>query len=246
MAKISVLIVNPNTTEYMTNQLKPIVSSLEYSDTAFTFFTSPSGPPSINDNETALKSAEHSLPHLKRLIDTHDGFLVACYSVHPLVKLLKERTRKPVVGIFEASITTCLQLIGSNGTFGIVSTGYIWEKLLREGVYDMLGVPRDDTAARCSRFAGVQTTGLDAIELHETPAEKVQLRIADATKRLIRSNNQLEAICLGCAAMAGLQDMIRQACIDELGGIEGSNIMIIDGVKAGVGILVGLVKGQFA
>jgi Asp/Glu/hydantoin racemase len=69
-----------------------------------------------------------------------DAFLVACYSVHPLVSKIKDIVHPSVhvIGIFEASITTAVSLLGSprNATFGIVSTGSIWESLLTTGVKD--------------------------------------------------------------------------------------------------------------
>ena len=53
----------------------------------------------------------------------HDGFLVACYSAHPLVESLRENTSRPVVGIFQASIFWALSL---GGRFGIITTTRRW------------------------------------------------------------------------------------------------------------------------
>ncbi|KAF2806480.1 uncharacterized protein BDZ99DRAFT_95938 [Mytilinidion resinicola] len=172
-ARRSILIINPNSTKSMTRGLEPLVDSLNFKDTTHTFFTSPTGPSSINDETDAADSARHALPHLLPLLDHHAGFLVACYSKHPLVPLLKSKdairtSDKPVTGIFEASVATALQLIAPDERFGIVSTGKVWEGILSEAVADFLG------AASAARFAGVETTGLTATGLHDAPAEEVR------------------------------------------------------------------------
>lgn len=68
-----------------------------------------------------------------------------------------------------------------------------------------------------------------------------------ATKRLLRRGNELEikAICLGCAGMVGLDDAVRTACVEELGEVGGMQVRIVDGVKAGIGMLYGLARGRF-
>ncbi len=91
---------------------------------------------------------------------------------------------------------------------------------------------------------GVETTGLNATELHDAPAEEVRQKMMEATKRLIRKGD-VGAICLGCAGMAGMDKMVREACVDELGKEIGEGIRIVDGVKAGVGVLEALVRAKF-
>lgn len=191
----------------------------------------------------------------------HDGFLVACYSQHPLVPLLKAEcealsrsatarvggagARKYVTGIFEASMLSSLALTGSSSkaAFGIVSTGAVWEQALREAVHDMFGV------SDSGRFAGCQTTGLNASELHELPPERVREKMKEATKRVLQAGqedgNEVRAICLGCAGMVGLEEAVREACVEELGEHDGKHVAIIDGVKAGVGTLVTLARSGF-
>lgn len=162
---------------------------------------------------------------------------------------LSEHTRKPVVGIFQASISASLQLIKSDETFGIVSTGAVWEKLLTAGVHNFLGVPGEaQNHSRATPFAGVETTGLNAIDLHDAPAAEVRQRIRQATLRLLDRNEHgaLGAICLGCAGMVGMEDIVRDACIEKLGQSGAhKSVRVIDGVKAGVGILLALVAADF-
>lgn len=254
---------------------------------------------SINSPADATQSAQFCLPHLLPLIPHHDAFLVACYSQHPLVGQLKTAcadltraatkgaagagARKYVTGIFEASVLASLALLsqddyldGSEGegedeAFGIVSTGKIWETALQEAVEGFLGL---DHARLTRRFAGVETTGLNATDLHDLPALEVREKMILATRRLLRKNDpptspstttntdspgggeavsksrsprrrRVKAICLGCAGMAGLDDAVRQACVEELGEELGKQVHVVDGVKAGVGVLVALARAAF-
>jgi Asp/Glu/hydantoin racemase len=79
-----------------------------------------------------------------------------------------------------------------------------------------------------SRFAGVETTGLTAIQLHKTPPEEVRK----------------SAICLGCAGMAGMEEAVREGCMKAYQE-RGRSVCIIDGVVAGVGLLVNACKANF-
>lgn len=247
------LLINPNTTSSMTTALRPAVDALHL-PVSVTYFTCPSpGIPSINSPADSKESAAICLPHVLPLLPHHDLFLIACYSHHPLVPQLKAETtslaaaathggagaRKYVTGIFEASVLAALSLLPETQRFGIVSTGAAWEAGLTEAVHAFLG-SKDDV----QRYAGTETTGLNATELHDLPADQVQAKMKEATKRLLKRGN-MGAICLGCAGMVGLDEAVRQACKEELGEELGKRVHIIDGVKAGVAQLVGNSRTAF-
>ncbi|KAI9838393.1 MAG: hypothetical protein M1819_005662 [Sarea resinae] len=284
MRQISILIINPNSTASMTAGLEPLIDSLGYDNTTYTFFTSPApSPSSINSPADAAKSTTITLPHVLPLLPAHDAFLIACYSPHPLVSALRHHTHKPVLGIFEASISVAMTSCSPTERFGIVSTGKIWEAVLSEAVSEFFGTNcaenRDEeeeerekgngikAAAPPSRFAGVETTGLNATELHAVPAPELARRMSEATARLLRrgrhesgtetgrghghgdangnettATGKVRAICLGCAGMSGLDAIVRGACVAELGPGEGERVKIVDGVLAGVGLLQGMVR----
>lgn len=115
-----------------------------------------------------------------------------------------------------------------------MSTGKVWEQLLSDGVSKFLG-------GSTTKFAGVETTGLSATDLHDADPEEVQTRMKDAVKRLVSRGN-VTVVCLGCAGMAGMDTMVRAACVEELGKDLGSRVRIVDGVLFGVGMLEGLVQ----
>ena len=152
---------------------------------------------------------------------------------------MREITNVPVIGIFEASIATALQLLSPNYScqerFGIVSTGKVWERLLGGAVLEMLGSGKGEMGKN-ERFAGVETTGLNATELHSTPQEEVKRRIKEAARRLMERGN-IKVVILGCAGMAGMDEWVREEASED--------VKIVDGVKAGVGNLLALIKGKF-
>ncbi|GAA5825772.1 hypothetical protein JCM11251_000364 [Rhodosporidiobolus azoricus] len=252
---LPILICNPNCTVAMTDGLRPLLEPFIASSVLPppTFFTAPKGIPSINNDQDCHESAEIVLPYLtcpifndepsETLLSTHSAVLIACYSVHPLVSKLKALTSRPVIGIFEASVVASLSLLAGSphAKFGIVTTGAVWDGILSTGVRDLLG------ASDSARFAGVATTGLNATELHDAPADEVKKRLKEATVRLIRKASEggkgkLSAVCLGCAGMAGMDETVREACVQELGEEEGSRVHIVDGVKAGYALLEGMVR----
>lgn len=298
--RFKVLVINPNTSTHMTEALKPIVAKLNYTDTQVDYFTAPSTPvtlpdgrviegiPSINSGADSARSALHCRPFVEALIPKYDAFLVACYSAHPLVGMLRATSRalensarengtasilgepvsldrkRYVTGIFEASVTTSLMLISAfrlvderslhkaqaPETFGIVTTGKVWEAELTKAVTEMIVGSSSDSEAEGShyvstRFAGVETTGLTAGELHEMPAEEVRRRMSAATETLLTNAPlPVRAVCLGCAGMAGMEEAVRDGCIKAYGEVEGNNVHIIDGVVAGVGMLVNACKAD--
>ncbi|RDW82897.1 hypothetical protein BP5796_04388 [Coleophoma crateriformis] len=249
------LLINPNSNKHMTEGLELLLNDLNQQGTSQTIevitYTAASGPNSINNEDDAHQTAMVCIADLNSKLSQYDAFLVACYSVHPLVTMIRSRVppHVHVTGIFEASVTTALSLLpkpragaGSNENvfekFGIVSTGTYWEKALSEGVRDFLGFSDLES---CQRFKGVETTGLNADELHTAPADLVREKMMDATKRLVKDRD-VRVICLGCAGMAGMDDIVQEALVEELGAEGAKKVYIIDGVKVGIGLLETLVR----
>ncbi|EEA25637.1 hypothetical protein TMatcc_006130 [Talaromyces marneffei ATCC 18224] len=319
-ASFRVLIINPNTSTQMTEALKPIIQGLNYTDIHFDYFTAPKQSitlpdgqviepvPSINSGDDSVQSAQHCRPFVDPLMPKYDAFLVACYSAHPLVGMLRStikalenkarqsdsgtlhvfadgqaiipsKGKKYVTGIFEASVTTSMMLISSfdlladwshhkiqsQDTFGIVTTGAVWKQELTKAVGAMINGPDESEEKKMKsdvgdamspapspqapvsvpRFAGVETTGLTAVELHETPPQEVRRRMIEATEKLLKGTaHPVRAVCLGCAGMAGMEEAVRAGCIKAYGKTEGENVHIVDGVVAGVGLLVNACKAR--
>ena len=253
MSPKSILIINPNTSKSMTEGLAPLIQTLQNecsSSTIISTYTAPQGVASVDNEEDALVSAKLAFSDLESQFSKYDAILVACYCVHPLVGMLRDHLPPHihVTGIFEASVSVSLSLLpmeyehetkrNTRSKFGIVSTGTYWENALSDGVKKLLDL-KDLNASE--RFKGVETTGLTAAELHTAPPELVRQRMMEATKRLVRDRDVM-IICMGCAGMAGLDSVVEEALVEELGEEEAQYIHVLDGVKAGIGALETLLR----
>ncbi|EPE02656.1 hydantoin racemase [Ophiostoma piceae UAMH 11346] len=239
-----ILVLNPNSSTDMTHGVEVAIRGLPGT---LTTSTAPSGPASINDAADLAASTEAVLSSLDigSLTTQYDAVLVACYSVHPLVPKLSELMQGKILvtGIFEASILTALTLLPAYysssetvpSTWGVVTTGTFWEEHLSAGVTKFLGASASGSDK--NKFAGVYSTGLTAGDFHGgVTQETITSRLKDATKALLRSS-PVGCVVMGCAGMAGLEEIIRSAAVEEYGAERGAQVYIIDGVKAGVGLL---------
>lgn len=231
MAPISILIINPNSTKSMTTALIPYLMSVQAPDSTYTFFTAPFPSPKFVENaRNAQRSAEVAFPAVLPLLQNHDGFLVACYCNHPLIPMLRSHTDKPVVGIFQASVTRALQI---GGRFGIVTTlndEDDWEEEFTIGVERFLG--------GTGRFAGVTAANIRPKDLDTKDQRMIYRGIEEATVELLRKGD-IEVVCLGGAGMAGMQQAVRRAAEKEH-----TKVTVVDGLVAGVVQVVGLVRCQ--
>jgi len=233
MTQHNILVINPNSSESITKTLERTL--IAPPSTNLHFFTGPSSsPPSINDEATSKQSCDACLPVLLSTVEDYDGFLVACYSEHSLVAALRDKVSgKPVVGIFEASVVHSL-LRGRK--FGIVTTGQAWETLLSQAVHNFLGLGSyvSERPLQSGRFAGVTSTGLGVLELHDANPDEVSQRIGLAARRLVEDAGA-DVICLGCAGMVGMEDAVRK-------GVNGKEVVVVDGVVSGVELLAGMIR----
>ena len=244
------LLINPNSSTGATSILAAELSRLPQSPIfQIELYTAPSGPLSIDNAEEGERSARIVLKDLEKDVKKYDAFLIACYSVHPLVPMLEQKlgaSLQSVMGIFEASILAALKLlppvqldgIKEFGQFGIVTTGKYYEKELKDGALDFLAARGTGTEL----FFGVESTGLNAIDLHTLDQHVVRKKIKKATKKLVHGRN-CGVICLGCAGMMGMEAVVREALVEELGE-DGKFVSVVDGIGAAIGILEGIEEGQ--
>jgi Asp/Glu/hydantoin racemase len=215
----------------------------------YTYTAPEKSPASIDDGDDILTSAKVVDGDLAKtdILQQYDAVLVACFSVHPLVGMLAERdgefSKLTVTGIFEASILTCLSLLRPEKKWGIVTTGKFWEDHLTQGVNKVLGTESHDLN---TKFAGVETTGLNAGDFHGgvDPAV-VQQKLRDATGRLL-DKGDVECVVMGCAGMAGLEEIIRSVADEKYGSAKAKQLLVIDGVRAGVGLLEQMIRSKRA
>lgn len=248
----SILIINPNSSASITENLATIIKPVP--GVSYTFFTGPShqahtglstttihndisiykytpnpsdltAPAMIDNSTTSVISAAACLAQLQPLLERHDAFLVACFSDHPLVNLLREAlpVHKPVVGIFQASVLAALS-IGTK--FAIVTTAKIWERLLDQAVLNLLG--------STFHYAGTFSTGLSVLEIHDLPMPVVTQKLVQKAREAVDAG--ATSLILGCAGLSGLDKAIRKEV--------GKEIVIIDSVICGVEALNGIVRNK--
>ncbi|TDZ36482.1 Uncharacterized protein C8035_v008264 [Colletotrichum spinosum] len=237
---IRILVINPNSSEDMTRGMERAIQGMPlHDDLEIHTYTAPAASPaSINDDADIQLSTEVVLEHITSNVNLqdYDGVLVACYSVHSLVEELSRLYHDSLVvtGIFEASILTATSLLPQTGvpssTWGVVTTGEFWEKHLSHGVMAYLG---QGEQSENGKFGGVTSTGLTAGDFHHVSATEVKSRLDQATQRLLKSGN-VRCVVMGCAGMAGLEEIIRSTAVDLYGQDMGSRISVVDGVKAGI------------
>ncbi|KAK4151870.1 hypothetical protein C8A00DRAFT_16774 [Chaetomidium leptoderma] len=246
-----ILVLNPNSSKQMTQGLEEAIRSMELSQSTevYTYTAPERSPASIDDGEDVLKSAHEVNLDLAAtgILGQYDAVLVACFSVHPLVGMLAERDgefgRLVTTGIFEASALTCLSLLRTNKKWGIVTTGRFWDGHLTLGVNLFLGTGSRDVN---TKFAGVETTGLIAGDFHGgVEPEVVRQKLREATARLLEKGD-VECVVMGCAGMAGLEEIIRSVAVERYGSTLGNQLLVIDGVTAGIGLLEQMVRNKRA
>ncbi|KFA50067.1 hypothetical protein S40293_08591 [Stachybotrys chartarum IBT 40293] len=243
-----VLVINPNTSRFLTDTFHPILSSLPISDhIKLSYWTCPSGPAMISSLADMYESASHCLPLLLDIAHEYDGFLAACYADHPLVRQLQiHMGDKPVVGIFDASIYAALRLLSPGSRFGIITTGLAYEALLTEGVKTLLGRGHGDV----TRFAGVAASGIGLADIvnnqHQPDMPRTREKIMQATAKLLQSGRQgdVNVLCMGGVVLVGMEGWVRDACEAELGPAQGRKIKVVDQLAAGMLTLDALLCGR--
>mgnify|MGYP004708584401 FL=1 len=221
---INILVINPNSSQKVTDNLEAILVAPE--GTKFHFYTAPgNGPKEITPELSAL-SAEVALPDLlKKDLNQYDGFLVCCYSDHPLVPQLARNIDKPVLGIMQA--TLIYALLSARKLFILTSTNE-WENVLDKGVIDFVGA----LEFPLGKFE--KTKGLDVSVLSLSDPKEFA-KITNRVEEVFTEYSELHIDCvlLGCAGMAGL---------DEKLTAKFPGVKFVDSCKVGVEILGGLIR----
>lgn len=213
-----ILLLNPNTSQSFTELIGEIAEAYKSENTEIVAQSPLAGPRSIESIYDELLSAEGSLRIFLEAKDEFDGFILACFSDHPVIYALRELTHKPVIGIAEASMYMACML---GHKFSIVTTNDEWKPLLWDAV-NHYGLEK-----RCT---SVRTTGMPVLALEEKGDASFEL-IKKAAELAITKDGA-EVICLGCAGMAGLDKKLE----NDL------QVPVIDGVVAALKLMEALVS----
>ena len=221
--QIRIVLINPNATASMTASCLKMLSPTLPPDVTVTGFTAPApAPTAIESNYDNIMSAAFSMRALQVLQqrDNFDAMLVACYSDHALIRMLREEFTVPVIGIMEASLFAARTL---GARFGIVATSGR-SKIMHEDAVRHYGME--------GFCAGVEACDLGVLDLERKDRKEVEGVMQGAARKLV--SRGAEVLTLGCAGMSGMKEAVEEAV--------GAKVKVVDGVIAGVQHLVGLVR----
>ena len=213
---MNILIINPNSDAEMTAAIQESAEAFAGGSFQVTTVSTPGAPPFIESHASEIQCG----PGMLRLMVEHEGdfdaFVIACHS-DVNIEAVREATRKPVIGIGEASMKLASFL---GRTFSVVTThrhsvpGKLEQirKLHLEGLLASVRVPEpgDEGLAGADLF----------LEL----------------SRRARDQDGAEVIVLGCAGLAGMDRKIRETLdLPVLDGVVCALILASGFARYGVG-----------
>jgi allantoin racemase len=209
---MKILIINPNSDLEMTAAIQRSADDFANGEFDVVCKPTPGAPEFIETYEDQIKAAPGMVKLVRENEDEFDAFIVACHC-DPNLDAIKEISKKPVVGIGEASMKIASML---GHRFSVVSIAKHSipnkEALIRKyHLQDLLASVRapDDEMATASD-------------------EEKYLQAAQSAIK----EDMAEVIVLGCAGMAGLDKRLEE----ELGA------PVLDGVVCALIIATGLIK----
>lgn len=211
------LLVNPNTTVAMTDAIAAEARRRARPGTEIEALTAPWGTPSVESHAEEALAAVATLEAVATRVGDGaiDGVVVACFG-DPGLEAVRELSPVPAVGIAEAAMAIAIAL---GDRFSIIAARDRARPLMRDVVR------RHGFESRC---ASVRTTGLSVLELERSP-DAAEEAIVAAARRAVAEDGA-EAICLGCAGMAGLDERVAARV----------GVPAVDGVGAAVKLLEGI------
>ncbi|MGA1634096.1 MAG: aspartate/glutamate racemase family protein [Gemmobacter sp.] len=191
----TLFVINPNSSAVVTAGIAEAVAPLGRMGAPIECLTLAEGPPGIESQAQADETVAPMLRLAATLEDRAAGFVIACFG-DPGVHALRDRTRKPVIGIQGAAVAPALTLGQRFGIIAILPRS-IPRHLRSLGAMGVLG-----------RLAGDRALGLGVAELAQ-PA-RTEARLIE-TGRALRDADGAEVLILGCAGMARYRARLEDA-----------------------------------
>jgi allantoin racemase len=210
------LVVNPNTSQEMTQSIEACARGYARPDTEIVAMNPEKGPASIEGFFDDAVAVEATLDLLIQQRGKFDAYIIAC-GADSGVFAAREIMEAPVVGIGEAGMLTACML------------GYrfsILDALHREWPQMIDLVHRYGMKDRC---ASIRTLGMTVLET-ETKTGNVLHRLLEEARKAIEQD-RAEVIVLGCAGMSGLDKEMEKSL----------GVPVLDGVVCAVKMAEGLV-----
>jgi allantoin racemase len=191
-----IYVINPNTSESMTNHIRRELEKIKRPDTELTVVNPEHGPVSI---ESAYDETLAGPPTLKKVRrankEGYDAIILACFS-DPALDAAKEISDIPVIGIEEATMHLAAML----GHKFSITTAFRSRVPTRDLHVRLRGLE--------SAYASTLALNMSVLEMDANP-EKAKARILELSRQAIKEDGT-EVIILGCAGLAGYAEDIER------------------------------------
>jgi allantoin racemase len=210
------VVVNVNTSRTMTESIDEAARRYASTGTEVVALQPFFGAEAVDCNFESYLSAVAVMDRVLAYDEPYDAVVLAGFGEHGRDGLA-ELIEQPVVEICEASAHVAM-MIGRS--YSVVTT------LQRSvpAIEDRLRL-----AGLSDRCASVRASGMSTLEVDNDPQAAVRAVVAEAAAAV--KTDHAEAICLGCAGMAGLEDAVTAAV----------SVPVVDGVGAAVRLAEALV-----
>ena len=203
---MKILMINPNSDLEMTLSIQKTAENFSKGNFEATCFPTPGAPKFIETYEDQKKAAPGMIKLVKENQAQYDSFVVACHC-DPNLEMIKGITKKPVVGIGEASMKIASMLgqrfsVIQTSEFSISIKENLVKKYRLEDSLASIRAPKKEME-NMSEYQKYLQTARAAVE-----------------------EDGADVIVLGCAGMTGLNRKIKK----ELG------IPVLDGVECGLSV----------
>jgi allantoin racemase len=188
---MKILVLNPNTSETVTQRIAETAKKAAHPDTEIVVTGTPHGPESLESFYDEAIATPYILQSVKDANEAGYDAVINAAFCDPGIEALKEISDIPVFGLEECSFSAAL-LFGNK--FAILT-----EQKHKEAVKSR-EVRKHGLE---SRFAGVKALNMGVVEIANNPL-KVKEAGIKAARELIE--NGAEVIILGCSSMAGYSE----------------------------------------
>jgi len=213
---MKLLVINPNTSEKVTEKIAAVARSVASNDTEIEFVTASYGVPYIATRAEAIIGGRVALEILAERESGFDVAIIAAFG-DPGLGAARELMAIPVVGLTEASVLMACPL---GRTFSVVSFSSRLEAWYRECIawHGMTG-----------RLASIRMLDAKVADVGQVQEENEDLLVELASRTI--QEDGAEVVILAGAPLAGLASRVR----DRI------PVPVVEGVAASVKMAEGLV-----
>lgn len=206
-----VLVVNPNSTESMTDGIVSAARAAAAEDMIVQGLTNKNGPAAIQGPEDGEASVPGTLALIKAAADQgYDAAIIACFDDTGLYEA-RAAVPIPVIGIGQAAFHAGMIF----GRFSVITTLPVSVPVIEQNIarYGMTGA--------CAK---VRASGLPVLSLENDPVG-AEICLTDCAATAVEQD-RVDALVMGCAGMSAFGAAMTKA----------SGLPAIDGVAAAVGL----------